>query len=135
PGKASTPNKNFKKSLLDAMGDDLNISIALALIDELIGLTNDALDANPKDKSLKKETLANLEFINTLLGFGGKEPFSYFQIGVDEALKTQIETLIEARLTAKKEKDFARSDAIRDEITALGISIMDSPEGTLWEKA
>jgi cysteinyl-tRNA synthetase len=151
PGKASMPNKNFKKSLLDAMGDDLNISIALSVIDEMIAVTNDALDANPKDKSLKdsaskplngashkglkKETLANIAFIESLLGFGGKEPFSYFQIGVDEALKTQIETLIAERIEAKKVKDFARSDAIRDEISALGINIMDTADGTLWEKA
>ncbi len=135
PGKASLPNKNFKKALLDAMGDDLNISIALSHIDEMIAKTNDALDANPKDKALKKETLANIDFIDELLGFGGKEPFSYFQIGVDTALKEQIESLIAQRLEAKKAKDFARSDAIRDEITALGINIMDTADGTLWEKA
>ena len=70
-----------------------------------------------------------------LLGFGGKEPFSYFQIGVDDALKEKIETLITERVEAKKSKDFARSDAIRDELTALGINIMDTAEGTLWEKA
>jgi cysteinyl-tRNA synthetase len=135
PGKASLPNKNFKKALLDAMGDDLNISIALSVIDEMVAATNDALDANPKDKGLKKETLANIAFIDTLLGFGGKEPFSYFQIGVDETLKVKIEALIEERSNAKKAKDFVRSDAIRDELTALGIAIMDSSEGTLWEKS
>jgi len=135
PTKASIVNKTFKKALLDAMSDDLNISIALSHIDELIANTNDALDANPKDKGLKKETLANFEFINTLLGFGGKEPFSYFQIGVDETLKEKIEILITQRNDAKKEKDFTRSDAIRDEISALGINIMDTPDGTLWEKA
>jgi len=134
PGKASLVNKKFKKALLDAMGDDLNISIVLSVIDELIGITNDALDANPKDKGLKKETLANIAFIDELLGFGGKEPFSYFQIGVDEILRKKIETLIEARLEAKKNKDFQRSDTIRDELTTLGIAIMDTPEGTLWEK-
>ena len=135
PSKGSAVNKNFKKAMLDAMSDDLNISTALAVIDEMVATTNDAFDANPKDKALKKETIANIEFIDTLLGFGGQEPFSYFQIGVDEALKVQIENLIDARSEAKKEKNFERSDAIRDEITALGISIMDTPEGTLWEKA
>lgn len=135
PGKGSAVNKNFKKALLDAMGDDLNISTALAVIDEMIATTNDAFDANPKDKALKKETVANIEFIDTLLGFGGQEPFSYFQIGVDDTLKAEIEVLIQARRDAKKEKDFARSDAIRDELTALGIAIMDTPEGTLWEKS
>lgn len=135
PGKGSMVNKAFKKSLLDAMGDDLNISTALAVIDEMIANTNDAFDNNPKDKALKKETLANIEFIDTLLGFGGQEPFAYFQIGVDEALKVQIEALIVARNEAKKEKNFERSDALRDDISALGITIMDTPEGTLWEKA
>jgi len=135
PGKGSAVNKTFKQALLDAMGDDLNISIALAVIDEMVANTNDALDENPKNKALKKETLANIEFIDTLLGFGGKEPFSYFQIGVDEAEKAKIEALIQARTEAKKEKNFERSDAIRDELIALGISIMDTPDGTLWEKA
>ena len=135
PSKASAVNKTFKKALLDAMGDDLNISITLAMIDEMVANTNDVLDANPKDKALKKETLANIEFIDTLLGFGGKEPFSYFQIGVDESLKAKIEALVAERVEAKKEKNFERSDALRDELTALGISIMDTPEGTLWEKA
>jgi len=135
PGKPSSVNKVFKKALLDAMGDDLNISIALAVIDELIANTNDALDANAKDKGIKKETLANIAFINMLLGFGGKEPFSYFQIGVDKKLKANIEALVAERVEAKKNKNFERSDAIRDELNRLGISIMDSAEGTLWEKS
>jgi len=134
PGKGSTVNKNFKRALLDAMSDDLNISIALALIDEMVSNTNDVFDADPKNKALKKETLSNLEFINSLLGFGGKEPFSYFQIGVSEEIKKAVETLIIQRNEAKKEKNFERSDSIRAEISSLGISIMDTADGTLWEK-
>ena len=135
PGKASAVNKAFKKALLDAMSDDLNISVALSVIDEMVAQNNEKLDSNPKDKALKKETIANLEFIETLLGFGGKEPFSYFQIGVDEALKEKVERLIQTRNAAKKEKAYEKSDAIRDEIIALGINIMDTAEGTVWEKA
>ncbi len=135
PGKGSAINKVFKKSLLDAMSDDLNISIALSVIDDMIASTNEKFDANPKEKALKKETIANIEFIDSLLGFGGKEPFSYFQIGVDEALKAQIAELILARTEAKKEKNFERSDSIRDELIGMGISIMDTAEGTVWEKA
>ena len=132
--KGSAVGKTFKKALLDAMSDDLNISIALSVIDDMVANTNDALDANPKDKALKKETIANIEFIDALLGIGGKEPFSYFQIGVDEALKERIEKLLLERTEAKKEKNFERSDAIRDELTTLGIAIMDTAEGTVWEK-
>jgi len=135
PGKGSAVNKEFKKSLLDAMSDDLNISIALSVIDDMVASTNEKFDTNSKDKALKKETIANIEFIDTLLGFGGKEPFSYFQIGVDEALKEKIETLLAERTEAKKEKNFERSDTIRDELIAMGISIMDTADGTMWEKA
>ncbi len=134
PQKASLPNRLFKQSLLDAMADDLNISKALAAIDEMVAHTNELLDTNPKDKGLKKETLANILFIEELLGFGGKDPFFYFQIGIDHTLKTKIEILIKERIEAKENKDFARSDAIRNELTALGIHIMDTPDGTLWEK-
>ena len=135
PTSASSTNKAFQKALLDAMGDDLNISIALAKIDEMVALGNDGLDSNPKDKALKKELYANIEMIDTLLGFGGREPFSYFQIGVDEQLKAQIETLLEERNEAKKAKDFARSDTIRDTLNTLGVAIMDTPNGTVWEKS
>ncbi len=134
PSKASHPSKAFTTALLEAMKDDLNISIALSIIDEMLADTNEKLDKNPKDKALKKETLANFEFISTLLGFGGLDPFAYFQIGIDEHLKSEIEALITARLEAKKAKDFATSDQIREQLTAMNILIMDSPEGTLWEK-
>ncbi|SFZ97665.1 Cysteinyl-tRNA synthetase [hydrothermal vent metagenome] len=135
PGKASSVNKEFKKSMLSAMGDDLNISTALAVIDEMVASTNDAFDTEAKNKALKKETLANIEFIDELLGFGGKEPFKYFQIGISDEEKEKIETLIKQRSEAKKEKDFERSDAVRDELIAMGISIMDTADGTVWEKA
>jgi cysteinyl-tRNA synthetase len=134
PTKASKPNRKFQKEILETMGDDLNISVALALVDEMISSANDKLDINPKDKGLKKETLANIEFIDNILGIGSKEPFNYFQIGIDAETKAKIEELIDARKEAKAQRDYAKSDAIRDKITAMGISLMDTAEGTLWEK-
>ena len=134
PTKASKPNISFKKEILEAMSDDLNISVALARVEQMISQTNDKLDENPKDKGLKRETLANIEFIDKLLGIGGKEPFSYFQIGIDKQTKAKIEALIEARDSAKKEKDYAKSDSIRDELSSMGIAIMDTANGTVWEK-
>ena len=129
----SNPNIEFKNRLLEAMGDDLNISVALSIIDEVINLTNERLDKNPKDKNLKRETLANIELINRVLGVGGKEPFSYFQIGVNKKKRKKIEELIAKRAKAKGEKDYKRADKIREELKEMGISIMDTPQGTLWE--
>ncbi|MDY0195690.1 MAG: cysteine--tRNA ligase [Sulfurovaceae bacterium] len=131
---AGAANNEFKQTLLNAMQDDLNISVALSIIDEMMAKSNELLDATPNDKNLKKEIMGNIEFINTLLGFGVKEPFSYFQLGVDEALKTQIETLIEQRSEAKKQKDFALADKIRNQLTEMDINVMDTPNGTVWEK-
>jgi cysteinyl-tRNA synthetase len=134
PGKASAASKLFTKALLEAMADDLNISVALSVIDEMIAQSNEKLDLNPKDKALKKETLANIAFIDIVLGFGDKDPFDYFHIGIEPELKSKIEALVAARAEAKKAKDFATSDAIREQLAAMDIAIMDTPEGTVWEK-
>ena len=134
PTKASKLNIAFQKAIMEAMSDDLNISVALATIEEMISTTNDKFDENPKDKGLKKETLANIEFLDEVLGIGGKEPFSYFQIGIDEETKAKIELLITQRDEAKKAKDYSASDAIRDELTVMGVAIMDTANGTVWEK-
>ena len=69
------------------------------------------------------------------LGVGGKNATEYFQLGVDEAEKAEIEELINKRAEAKKAKDFAAADAIRDALKAKGVELMDTASGTLWEKA
>ncbi len=124
----------FRANLLDALNDDLNISSALALIDEMISSANETLDSAGKHKSLKKESISNLLFIEKVLGFGVKNPYEYFQFGVSEEIKEKIDSLIMKRNEAKKEKDFELSDKLRDEILAFGVNIMDTPRGTFWEK-
>lgn len=130
----SNANEKFKKAILDALNDDLNTSIALSLIDEMIGNGNDKLDANPKDKNLKKELISNLNFIENILGVGFNDAYEYFQFGIYDQTKSKIETLIEQRNEAKKVKDFAKADEIRDELSKMEISLMDTPNGTVWEK-
>ena len=130
----SNVNKNFKKELLEALSDDLNISKALSVVDEMVSQVNLSLDKNPKDKALKKETFSNIEFIEKVLGFGGKDSTKYFQIGVDEETKQKIEKLIQLRVEAKKDKDFAKADEIRDKLGSMGIMIQDTADGTIWEK-
>lgn len=127
-------NKKFKDDILNALNDDMNTSIALSLIDEMIGNANDKLDANPKDKNLKKELVSNILFINNILGIGFNDAYEYFQFGIDEQTKSKIEELIVKRNEAKKEKNFELADAVRDELTTLGISLMDTVNGTVWEK-
>jgi len=124
----------FKDALLQALSDDMNISLALSLIDEMISNTNETLDSAGKHKELKKEAMSNLTFIEEILGFGVKNPYEYFQYGLDGTTKEKLSVLIAKRDEAKKAKDFATSDQIRDEILAFGVNIMDTPQGTFWEK-
>ncbi|MEA3513245.1 MAG: cysteine--tRNA ligase [Campylobacterota bacterium] len=133
-GTSSKANKKLTEDLFTALNDDMNTSKALATIDEYISLVNEKLDLNPKDKGLKKEIVATIEFINTLLGIGLKDSFKYFQFGISEDEKENIETLISKRAEAKKDKNFELSDKIREELVDMKISIMDTPNGTLWEK-
>ncbi|MCT7446267.1 cysteine--tRNA ligase [Aliarcobacter skirrowii] len=127
-------DKNFENSLLKALNDDINTPVALSIIDEFINNSNDKLDLNPKDKNLKQTIVSNIAYIEKALGIGGSDAFAYFQFGVDEELKNQIDSLLKQRAKAKLDKDFIKADAIRDELNRVGISIMDNINGTVWEK-
>ena len=127
-------DSSFKESLLEAMCDDLNISKALSILEEMLNHANSKLDSNPKDKNLKAQILGNLSFVEELLGIGGGDEIAYFQQGVSEEQKEQIKALLDKRQEAKKNKDFALADSIRDELHAQGILISDTPNGSVWEK-
>ena len=132
--KIADEKTTMKTKLLEALSDDLNVSQGLSIIDEMVANTNETLDATPKDKLIKRQTTSDLAFIEKILGFGHQNPFEYFQFGLDAETKTKIDDLVEQRSEAKKEKDFEKSDAIRDEIMSFGVSIMDTAQGTFWER-
>lgn len=123
----------FTTQLLDVLNDDMNISKAYALIDELISFANDTLDSNPKDNIIRQHLLSSVRYIEKVLGFGEENPYRYFQFGLDKATKAKIDGLIAKRSQAKALKDFAASDAIRDELVSMNVSIMDTANGTFWE--
>jgi cysteinyl-tRNA synthetase len=133
-GAKGNINKQFKSKILEALNDDLNTSKAFATIDEFVVYSNDTLDKEPKNKVLKKEILANIEFLNDILGIGYQDAYYYFQFGISEDEKKNIQNLIEQRKKAKINKDFILSDEIRDQLTRKNISLMDTPSGTMWEK-
>jgi len=134
PIAKSKVNQDFKKLVMESLSDDLNISIALSHIDKMVTVSNEKLDDEPKNKGLKKEIMANLDFIQDILAVGKLNPYTYFQLGIDEKKKLEIEDLIKKRNGFKKEKNFSEADKIRDELEKMDIKIMDSVEGTLWEK-
>ena len=127
-------SESFKNELLEALSDDLNASKALASVDEFVKTANERLDNNPKDKACKAEVVANLELIGEILGIAITNYVEYFQFGVTSKQKEQIKRLLDERAVAKKERNFARADEIRDELAKMNISIMDTPNGAVWER-
>jgi cysteinyl-tRNA synthetase len=133
-GNGSKPNNIFIKNILNSLCDDLNTSKALSYIDAMIAEANEELDINEKNKSLKKEILANIDWIDKVLGFGGSDAYDYFQHGINSNDREKINNFIDKRNIAKKEKDFKTADEIREELKNMGIALMDTANGTVWEK-
>nr|WP_199919498.1 cysteine--tRNA ligase [Helicobacter enhydrae] len=135
--KDSVPSKtdeHFSKSLLLALCDDLNISQALSLIEQMIKESNDALDQNPKNNQLKSTILANLELIGLVIGIGTLQADAYFQLGVSQEQQEWIATQIQLRQEAKANKNYALADEIRERLKNQGIILSDTPTATIWEK-
>ncbi|MFY4804817.1 cysteine--tRNA ligase [Aliarcobacter butzleri] len=130
------PNQQLKIELLNALNDDLNTSKAFAIIDEWITGSYNVLENNPNinQKIWKKNIISNINFIEEVLGIGGNDAYAYFQFGINESTKEKIEDLILKRNEAKKAKDFQTADEIRDELSSMDISLMDTVNGTVWEK-
>ena len=125
----------FRSEMMGFLSDDLNTSGALAVLDSFVASANEALDRTPKDKALKVQIAANLEFAKQTLGILYEDETEYFRFGVSEQQRAQIEELIKQRAQAKAEKDFASADAIRARLTDMKIEVMDAPSGTVWEVA
>ena len=123
--------------LLEALSDDLNISKALSFVNAFITEHNDLLgSATPKEKKrLKPQVASYLGFIADLLGVGSCDPFEYFQFGLSQEAISEIDILIKARDEARKDRDYQKADELKTTLmTTYNISIMDTPDGTLWER-
>lgn len=124
----------FQEKFLHALQDDLNISKALSILEEMLNTANQNLDKTPKDKHLHAQIQSNLVFVEEVLGIGTKDPSTYFQLGISKEEKIRIEQKLQERQIAKANKDFALADSLRAELKAQGILVMDTPNGSTWEK-
>ena len=121
--------KHVAKALVEfetAMDDDLNTSVALSAVHNLVreinvALANDALSAD--DKALVLEAIVKFEAV---LGIFGKE--------TQEMLDADIENLIAERQEARRNRNFARSDEIRMQLTEKGIILEDTKDGVRWKR-
>ena len=122
-----------------ALGNDLNTSLAVtALYDALKYPTNDATKLfilDDFDRVLSLDLLKKADKIRKLNASVQPSAVSYQVVSESGEQNEAIESRIRARQEAKKAKDFAKADAIRDELKAQGIEITDVPGGAKWKRA
>jgi cysteinyl-tRNA synthetase len=127
-----------------SMDDDFNTAGALAALSGLFGQMNEYLDKPPvADRAMVARTLAALRaLVPTLggvLGVLGTPPTTWLERRRDRLVRQRgldrerIESMLAERAEARKAKDFARSDAIRDELLGLGVELRDGLAGTQWK--
>ena len=108
------------------MDDDLNTSVALAVVHNLTREVNTALARKKVKEENKQELLDLLARIDTVLNVFGAES--------TEMLDSEIQSLIDERQEARRRRDFGRSDEIRDELARRGIVLEDTKDGVRWRK-
>ena len=121
--------ENAVTQFSQAMDQDLNISGGLAALFELVREGNRLLDTNAMTPGMAVSTQNILGQLNSVLGILDMA-VPAVQVAVDEA---KVDELIAQRTAARKSRDFARADAIRNELDEMGIDLIDTPAGTQWK--
>lgn len=114
------------KRFEDAMDDDLNTAEALAAVHDFVRETNSSMAAGAIKSADKVTLLAAIDRFDSVFGIFGEAK--------KEMLDSEIQALIDERQEARKAKNFARSDEIRNQLTEMGIILEDTKDGMRWRR-
>lgn len=120
----------FVARFMAAMNDDINTPEAYAV---LFDLAREINRLKASDVMAAAGLAAHLRELGNVLGLLSQDPETFLR-GKEDNDTAEIERLVQARLDARTQKDWAAADAARDQLTALGIVLEDGPEGTRWRR-
>lgn len=121
-----TKSREFTEKFEKAMDDDFNTADAIAAVFDLVKFINTSTDGD-SSRAYLESLLERLVTLTDVLGITVEKE--------QEMLADDIEALIAERQAARKERNFARADEIRDELLAKGIILEDTREGVKWKRA
>ncbi|HEX6899420.1 MAG TPA: cysteine--tRNA ligase [Thermoanaerobaculia bacterium] len=122
----------LRQDFAAALADDLNLAAALAAVFAFVKEVNVAIEQGRIGSGDRQRILDALADVDQVLGVLDPARWPEGQAQDDDA--AEIEDLIAQRNAARKSRDFAASDRIRDELTARGIVLEDTPQGTRWKR-
>ena len=131
-GASDTDVKAFRSSCYEAMDDDLNTPIVISILFDAAKVINQAVDGKANLVQADVDELRGL-FDTFLFGILGMRKEQDGGNGREEAFSKVVDMLLEQRSIAKANKDWATSDKIRNELTALGFEIKDTKDGATWK--
>jgi cysteinyl-tRNA synthetase len=130
PEAAVHGGEAFEERFVAAMDDDFNTPEACAVLFEMVREVNRLREI---DVQAAAGLAARLKALAGLLGVLQLEPDAFLQAGAEGKVDAaEVEALIAARLQARVEKNWAESDRIRDQLTAMGVVLEDGKGGTTW---
>lgn len=115
-----------REDFVSCMDDDLNTADAITAIFNLVRQANTAAQSNAVSKDVLKKALDEILLLTDVLGIEAEEK--------EAGIPKEVMDLVEQRVQAKKAKDFALADSLRDKVISMGYSIKDTPNGPQVEK-
>jgi cysteinyl-tRNA synthetase len=120
----------YRQRFIDAMDDDFNTGDAIAVLFDLARDLNTAFATSQGRLPTRAASRTALDLFKELAGVLGL----LTKVGEGQDLDAEVQALVDARQAARKAKNFAEADRLRDQLSAMGIILEDTPQGVRWKR-